>query len=165
MNIVPPPLLRAVCCWQTSLTCSSCNSQQVQVALCRHTVTPVEEVPPVVPRCVDLCLVFAAADTSSIPHMPAGTHAVLVTGMFKASKGRDAQELANNILLLLAVIRLPQHGTDLLVSVNAPVCVSAGSSAGVQPGVQPAAQGQAGGVMQGVLSSLCVQDWGLFGGS
>lgn len=108
--------------------------------------------------------VAVAAEDSSIPHIPPGTHAVLVTGTFKASKGRDAAEHANNVLLLLAVLRFPQHATDLLVSVNAPLFVSAGSSAGIEAGVQPAAQQQAVAVMQGVLSSLNIQDWGLFGG-
>jgi hypothetical protein len=89
---------------------------------------------------------------------------VLVSGTLKASKGRDAAEHANNVLLLLAVLRFPQHGTDLLVSVNAPLFVSAGSSADVEAGWQPAAQEKAAAVMQGVLASLCVQDWGLFGG-
>lgn len=90
---------------------------------------------------------------------------MLVTGSLQASKGRDdAQSHANNVLLLLAVLRFPQHETDLLVSLNAPLCVADGSSAGLQPGVQPAAQQQAEGVMQGVLRSLCVKDWGLFGG-
>ena len=96
--------------------------------------------------------------------MPPGTYAALVTGTFKGPKGRDAAEHANNVLLLLAVLRFPQHATDLLVSVNAPVFVSAGSSAGLEAGVQPGAQGQAAAVMQRVLSSLCVKDWGLFGG-
>lgn len=88
-----------------------------------------------------------------------------MTGTLQASKGRDdAHQHANTVLLLLAVLRFPRHETDLLVSVNAPLCVADGSSAGLQPGVQPAAQGQAAGVMQGVLCSLCVKDWGLFGG-
>jgi hypothetical protein len=106
----------------------------------------------------------AYAGAADIPHIPAGTYAALVSGTFRASKGRDAAELANNVLLLLAVLRFPQHEADLLVSVNAPVCVAGGSSAGLQGGEQPAAQGQAVGVMQGVLRSLKVEDWGLFGG-
>jgi hypothetical protein len=89
---------------------------------------------------------------------------VLVSGTFKASKGRDAAEHANNVLLLLAVLRFPQHATDLLVSVNAPVFVIASSSAGLEGGEQPAAQAQAVGVMEGVLRSLKVEDWGLFVG-
>lgn len=105
------------------------------------------------------------ADASSIPHIPAGTPAVLVTGTLKASKGRDdPQVLANNVLLLLAVLRFPAHATDVLVSVNAPLFVSGGSSAGVEAGVQPAAQQQAVAVMQGVLRSLTVKDFSLFGG-
>lgn len=101
-----------------------------------------------------------ATDASSIPHIPDGTYAVLVTGSLKASKGRDGAEQANNVLLLLAVLRFPQHATDLLVSVNAPVFVAAGRSAGIEAGAQDAAAG----VMQGVLQTLCVRDWGLFGG-
>lgn len=111
--------------------------------------------------CVFFCLL---ADASSIPHIPPGTYAVLVSGTMKASKGRDAQEQANNILVLLAVLRFPQHATDLLVTVNAPLFVAEGSSAGVEAGVQPAAQEEAVEVMQGVLRSLAVRDWGLFGG-
>lgn len=109
-----------------------------------------------------LCFAFAGA--ADIPHIPQGTYAVLVSGTFKASKGRDAAEHANNVLLLLAVLRFPQHATDLLVSVNAPVFVIASSSAGLEGGEQPAAQAQAVGVMEGVLRSLKVEDWGLFVG-
>jgi hypothetical protein len=111
--------------------------------------------------CPASCTLQSFADASSIPRVPQGTHAVLVTGTLKASKGRDAAEHANNVLLLLAVLRFPQHETDLLVSVNAPLFVS---SADVAAGVRPAAQEKAAAVMQGVLASLCVQDWGLLGG-
>lgn len=114
--------------------------------------------------CCLLVLLDACAGAADIPHIPADTYAVLVSGTFKASKGRDAAEHANNVLLLLAVLRFPQHAADLLVSVNAPVFVSGGSSAGIQGGEQPAAQGQAVGVMEGVLRGLTVEDWGLFGG-
>lgn len=111
-----------------------------------------------------LLLLPLATDASSIPHIPDGTYAVLVTGSLKASKGRDGAEQANNVLLLLAVLRFPQHATDLLVSVNAPVFVAAGSSAGIEAGVQTGVQEAATGVMSGVLRTLCVRDWGLFGG-
>jgi hypothetical protein len=89
----------------------------------------------------------------------------LVTGSIQASKGRDRAELANSVLLLLAVLRLPQHGADLLVTVNAPLFVAPGSSAGVDAaGSQPAAQATAAAVMAQLLRSLQIVDWGLFGG-
>ncbi|WIA22949.1 hypothetical protein OEZ86_009880 [Tetradesmus obliquus] len=108
---------------------------------------------------------LGAADA---PHIPPETYMCLVSGSQQACKGRDAgEERSNTVQLLLCIIRLPQHGSDLLVTVNAPSYISPSSSA-VQhadaQGQQPEAGRQAAAVMEGVLRSLKVQDWGLFGG-
>lgn len=113
-------------------------------------------------------LVSCCPGAADVPHIPPGTFMCLVTGTQQACKGRDvAVHRSNTVLVLLGIIRLPQHGSDLLVSVNAPTYISPGSSAAQQAdaaGQQPAAQVQAADVMQGVLHSLVVNDWGLFGG-
>lgn len=106
------------------------------------------------------------ADGAEVPHIPAGTYACLVTGTQEASKGRDGPECSNQLHVLLCVIRLPQHGSDLLVTVNAPTYISPSSRAAPHAdieGSQPAAQVQAAAVMQGVLESLVIRDEGLFG--
>jgi hypothetical protein len=108
------------------------------------------------------------AGTAEVPHIPADTYMCLVSGTQQACKGRDAGvDRSNTVQLLLCIIRLPQHGSDLLITVNAPSYISPSSSAAQHAdaqGQQAGAEGQAAAVMQGVLRSLRVQDWGLFGG-
>ncbi|KAF6263329.1 hypothetical protein COO60DRAFT_455417 [Scenedesmus sp. NREL 46B-D3] len=105
--------------------------------------------------------------TAEVPHIQQGTYICFVSGTQQACKGRDAGlDRANTVQLLLCIIRLPQHSSDLLVTVNAPSYISPSSSAAQHAdaqGQQAAAAGQAAAVMQGVLRSLKVQDWGLFG--
>eukprot|EP00878_Enallax_costatus_P012874 GHUV01013442.1.p1 GENE.GHUV01013442.1~~GHUV01013442.1.p1 ORF type:complete len:198 (+),score=55.92 GHUV01013442.1:334-927(+) len=103
--------------------------------------------------------------SADIPHFAAGTYACLVSGIQEASKGRDGPERSNKVYMLLCVVRLPQHGSDLLVTVNAPAYISPSSSAAQyteQQGIQPQAEAQAAAVIRGVLSSLQVVDVGLF---
>eukprot|EP00878_Enallax_costatus_P040162 GHUV01046167.1.p1 GENE.GHUV01046167.1~~GHUV01046167.1.p1 ORF type:complete len:155 (-),score=36.87 GHUV01046167.1:232-696(-) len=105
------------------------------------------------------------AGSADIPHFAAGTYACLVSGIQEASKGRDGPERSNKVYMLLCVVRLPQHGSDLLVTVNAPAYISPSSSAAQyteQQGIQPQAEAQAAAVIRGVLSSLQVVDVGLF---
>jgi hypothetical protein len=100
-----------------------------------------------------------------VPHLPPETYATLVTGQLVAAKARDGAEAANTVLLLLALLRLPQHGSDILVSVHAPLAVAAASSAAVAvTGDAAGVQARAAALMRRVLASLRVHDWGLFGG-
>lgn len=110
-----------------------------------------------------------AAGADELPGLPPGacSYACLVSGSQRAARGRDAPELANSLLLLVAVIRLPRVVSDLLVSVNAPSFIHPSSSAAQQAdaaGQQPGAAAGAAALLAGVTRSLVVRDWGLFGG-
>lgn len=80
------------------------------------------------------------------------------------SKGRQSSHAANDVLVVLAVLRLPSVGSDLLVSLNSPVLISehsaaaADAGAGVKTAFATAPQ-----LMAAVIRSLKVEDWGLFG--
>jgi hypothetical protein len=90
----------------------------------------------------------------------------LVHGQQQAAKGRDGPDASNVVVVVLCIIRLPQHGSDLLLTVNAPTYIHPESSAAQQAttlGKQPAATAQAAAVMQGLLRSLQIQDYSLFG--
>lgn len=85
--------------------------------------------------------------------------------MQEASKSRDGPEQSNQVHMLLCVIRLPQHGSDLFVTVNAPTFIDPTSSSAQHaehPGIQPQAEEQAAAIMRGALSSLQVLNQGLF---
>jgi hypothetical protein len=64
---------------------------------------------------------------------------------------------------IVANIRLPLVGTDLLVTLNKPRVIAAGSSAAAQTGVGEMGGGEGWAVLRGVLTTLSVHDWGLFG--
>ena len=93
--------------------------------------------------------------------------ASLCVGRQRVSKARDSDDARNLVEVLVANVRLPQVGTDLLVTMNRPLVVAERSSAGavVTPGDGHGDGGDGGGwaVMRGVLRTLAVNDWGLFG--
>lgn len=66
--------------------------------------------------------------------------------------------------VLLAVIRLPKHGTDVVLSLNSPVHIGVNSDAAAQAGAGPkhlhAAAPQ---LLGAALASLRIRDYGLFG--
>jgi hypothetical protein len=90
---------------------------------------------------------------------------VLAAGTQRVSKEREGPAGTNTVAVLLAALRLPAHGTDLLVVLNSGADIARGSSAAgaAGPGRQAAADG-APALMAAMLHSLVVRDYGLFGG-
>ncbi|KAI8822245.1 Mog1 protein [Fimicolochytrium jonesii] len=104
---------------------------------------------------------------SATPYLPPTTQASILVGRQQINKFNERTPSAvNTVVIYLAVIRLPQVGTDVLVSYNHPIALGEGSSSA-------AALSEAGGHI-GVpdvaaenfkrsVQSLNVIDWGLFG--
>eukprot|EP00955_Chlamydomonas_euryale_P113386 366212-Chlamydomonas_euryale.AAC.50 len=85
-----------------------------------------------------------------------GIFACLILGTQVVAKtGQDRE--ADKVLVSLAVVRLPQVGSDVLISLNVPVQGSDMASA-EQPNLLAANS-----LMHRMLESLHIHDWGLFG--
>ncbi|KAG1671992.1 hypothetical protein FOA52_013365 [Chlamydomonas sp. UWO 241] len=104
---------------------------------------------------------------ASLPSLPGveGLYACLVTGTQLVSKSRQDSDASNAVLLLLAVLRLPKVGSDLLITLNTPLHISEHSTSaenvnatGVQQGADLARP-----LLLSMLVSLSIRDWGLFG--
>ena len=66
--------------------------------------------------------------------------------------------------MTLANIRLPEVGTDLLVTVNRPLVVAPGSSAAATTGAGVIGTGGEGwAALRRILVTFAVDDWSLFG--
>ena len=87
-------------------------------------------------------------------------------GRQKVAKHRDADAARNTVEVFVANIRLPEVGTDMLVTVNRPCFISEGSSTVPQTGsgtVAGDAKADGSAVLRTVLQTFCIKDWGLFG--
>ena len=102
--------------------------------------------------------------SDSVPGLPEGTCCVLVSGQVTASKGRQGAEALNKVQVHLLVVRLPRHGTDLLVTLNTPIFIHESSAAAAQAEAGFKDAGGAIYMFRRVIASLAVRDWGLFGG-
>ncbi len=74
------------------------------------------------------------------------------------------EQARNLVNIYLAVVRLPDQDTEILISMNQPVVISQGSSSGqsVTAPAQPAVGVQ---VFEAIVSSFTIVDFGLFGAS
>jgi hypothetical protein len=81
------------------------------------------------------------------------------------AKEREGPAAANRVRVLLAALRLPARGADLLVVLNSGADIAAASSAAgpAGAGAQPSAAAAAP-LLAAMLRSLRVRDYGLFGG-
>jgi len=97
--------------------------------------------------------------------LPEGASFLMASGTQVAAKGRQQGPAAHNhIQVLLAVIRLPQHGTDIVVSLNSPIHIVEGSAAAADAGAGPKQlHATAPQLFHAALSSLRIKDYGLFG--
>lgn len=88
----------------------------------------------------------------------------LLHGTQKVAKFNEAQNLAYNVVeIMMAVVRLENVQTDIVISINAPIAVAPGSSeTNPIPASAEAIQHVQQELMQ-VLAGLQVVDWGLFG--
>lgn len=104
------------------------------------------------------------AAAQDVPGVPAGVTKLLAVGTQTVSKGREGPEAANRVHVQVAALRLPDHGADLLISLNTAVDISSASAAAVDAGAgRPAGAGGAGALFGAMVRTLVVKDWGLFG--
>ena len=108
-------------------------------------------------------------DSENFPILKAGdphVHISLVSGCHTISKYRDRVELANEVNIYLACVRLPRVTTDLLVTFNDPVLLHPeGSSARLASSVANPDESdlnRRARVLFETLSSLTIRDWSLF---
>jgi hypothetical protein len=116
------------------------------------------------------------------PGLPAGTPVLFAAGRQQVAKFREAA--ANEVGVLLVVVRLAAVASELLVTLNYPRvldsasssarAVASGAGGGTGPGAGPGPDAGAGvaapplelaarAVVRRALRSLAVHDWGLFG--
>lgn len=82
----------------------------------------------------------------------------MLRGTQKVAKFNEAKDMAyNTVEIRMAVVRLAQVETDLVISINAPVLVAPGSTdhATTATNVDQS--------IAAILSQLQVNDWSLFG--
>ena len=106
----------------------------------------------------------------SSEHLPAmnGRFAAasVAVGTMKMAKGRERGDERNRnvVEVTLANVRLPEVGTDLLVTVNRPLVVAPGSSAAATTGAGVIGTGGEGwSALRSILETFSVDDWSLFG--
>lgn len=102
-----------------------------------------------------------------------GAYCCLLIGRQQVAKYKESAR--NDVRLCLGVIRLPSVETDLLITLNCPVAVnpessSAAAMAGAGVGEEAGGASLAApssvppDVVLRCLTTLCIRDWGLFGG-
>ncbi|KAI8137226.1 hypothetical protein BJV82DRAFT_583867 [Fennellomyces sp. T-0311] len=103
----------------------------------------------------------APAETTT-PRLPPSTTIVhVLRGSQKVAKFDEAKKMAyNTVEIMMAVVRLEQVSTDLVISINAPVLVAPGSSDQQEAGTTILSVEEH---MQQALHQLQVNDWSLFG--
>lgn len=89
-----------------------------------------------------------AAD--ELPGLPGDAFKCMADGHMRASKGRGPEAAEHDVHVLLAAVRLPSVGADVLVTLNTPQ--HAATSAG------------AGALFAMLLRSLAIVDYGIFEG-
>eukprot|EP00884_Botryococcus_braunii_P020601 jgi/Botrbrau1/7224/Bobra.0021s0009.1 len=107
----------------------------------------------------------ARQDPSTIHGVLSSSYISLVTGMQLAAKGRQGHHTANEVMVQLLVVRLAEHSTDLLISLNTPVFINAESAAAEHAGAgSHTAHLAAPDLFQAIVSTLRIADYGLFRG-
>ena len=70
-----------------------------------------------------------------LPRLPApAAAAYLLTGQQAVAKGRQGAEALNKVHVTLCALRLPEHSSDLLLTLNTPIFISEHSAAAVTAG-------------------------------
>lgn len=69
-----------------------------------------------------------------LPGLPAPATAALLTGQQAVAKGRQGAEALNKVHVTLCALRLPDHGSDLLLTLNMPIFISEHSAAAATAG-------------------------------
>lgn len=103
--------------------------------------------------------------SDALPGLPPGTYAALVIGEQAVGKSREGGEALNKIHVQILVVRLPEHGTDMLVTLNTPIFISPHSGAAQQAGAGYKQLTEAApALFRRMIATLRILDFGLFGG-
>lgn len=103
---------------------------------------------------------------SDMPSLPPECHTSLAVGQQAVSKGRQGSSALNKVQVLLCCIRLPRHGSDVLITLNSPIYISDKSAAAEHAGAGfKGAHLTAPTLFHQILASFKINDWGLFGAS
>lgn len=101
---------------------------------------------------------------ADVPGLAPGTIVLLSSGQQQVSKGRQGPQAANTVQLLLAVVRLPTHATDLVLTLNTPMDISPLSAAAEHAGTGTrGAHLTATSLFRAMLHTLTIRDVALFG--
>ncbi|KAI3436509.1 hypothetical protein D9Q98_005926 [Chlorella vulgaris] len=99
-----------------------------------------------------------------VPDLPPDCFKAILVGQQAVTKGRRGSDALNKVHIILCCIRLPQHGSDLLLTLNSPIFISEKSAAAEHAGAGfKGAHLTAPALFKQIISSLRINDWGLFG--
>ncbi|KAL4857856.1 Ran guanine nucleotide release factor [Chlorella vulgaris] len=110
---------------------------------------------------IDMQYVLSQQD---VPDLPPDCFKAILVGQQAVTKGRQGSDALNKVHIILCCIRLPQHGSDLLLTLNSPIYISEKSAAAEHAGAGfKGAHLTAPALFKQIISSLRINDWGLFG--
>lgn len=99
-----------------------------------------------------------------MPHMPENYHKCLVRGTQDVSKSREGPAAVNRVQLLVALIRLPDYESDIIITLNTPVFISQYSSSAQLTGSGAQAWHEdAPALFQAILKTFKINDYDVFG--
>lgn len=93
----------------------------------------------------------------------ADSFATVVIGEQEISKGKDASDVANRVLVHLGVVRLFRVESELLISLNTPLSIHEQSRAADGSETAFYRPEEASALFTSVISSVIIKDWTLFG--
>mmetsp|Transcript_39995 Transcript_39995/g.67063 ORF Transcript_39995/g.67063 Transcript_39995/m.67063 type:complete len:209 (-) Transcript_39995:258-884(-) len=109
---------------------------------------------------------IGALAVEEMPHFDAGVVKYICEGTQCVVKSKDTPDAVNVIQVLLACVRLPQAGTDILITMNTPLTIHPSSRAAADGLSAPQPSTCAADALQlfmHALRTLQIYDWGLFG--
>ena len=106
--------------------------------------------------------------TEEMPHVPVEScSGFLLEGEMAAQKGRSSHQQGpgiNKIHILLAIIRIPEKETDILISLNTPMFIHEDSVSAQDIGAGfKSLHESADALFLEILASFKISDWSLFG--
>ncbi|CAL8464048.1 g3583 [Coccomyxa elongata] len=106
----------------------------------------------------------AILSLQDIPGVPPDAYKAIVIGEQLVAKGRQATHAANRVQVILAIIRLKQVSSEVLITLNTPVFVSSSSAAAQDIGAgEKAHHLMAPSLMRRVIATFKIIDYSLFG--
>jgi hypothetical protein len=104
-------------------------------------------------------------DDTAVPGVPGQlAYKAMAMGTMVAAKGRQGGHAANDVQVLLAVLRMPQYNSDVLITLNTPIRISEHSAATEQAGAGfQRASLSAPPLFEQILQTFKIYDYGVFG--